>query len=200
MYQSIFLRVLLLNVSKSTKPSPSSFAQLMGDVQPLHKDKQQAKHQTQLTSTNQGRSTHHKTSAAKRRSAAEGITDPFDANLPSVAPEAFIEYCQPGLNPHTFRRLLQGQYRPGLTLDLHGLMVKQAYQATWHAVNRGPGCLLLIHGKARHQQDANERIHTGAHLKSCINHWLPQWPQVLAFCSARPRDGGTGAVYVMLDG
>jgi DNA-nicking Smr family endonuclease len=35
-------------------------------------------------------------------------------------------------------------------------------------------------------------------LKGKVNHWLQQRDEVLAFCSARPVDGGTGAVYVLL--
>ena len=35
-------------------------------------------------------------------------------------------------------------------------------------------------------------------LKIKVNSWLRQKDQVLAFCSARPQDGGTGAVYVLL--
>ncbi|EXJ09223.1 Smr domain protein [Nitrincola nitratireducens] len=35
-------------------------------------------------------------------------------------------------------------------------------------------------------------------IKSCVNDWLQQIPQVLAFTSAQPKDGGTGAVYVLL--
>jgi hypothetical protein len=31
-----------------------------------------------------------------------------------------------------------------------------------------------------------------------VNSWLRQMDAVLAFCSARPNDGGTGAVYVLL--
>jgi len=35
-------------------------------------------------------------------------------------------------------------------------------------------------------------------LKIKVNSWLRQKAQVLAFCSARPQDGDTGAVYVLL--
>ncbi|MEE9156926.1 MAG: Smr/MutS family protein, partial [Gammaproteobacteria bacterium] len=35
-------------------------------------------------------------------------------------------------------------------------------------------------------------------LKNKLNNWLRQRDEVLAFCSTRPVDGGTGAVYVLL--
>ena len=38
----------------------------------------------------------------------------------------------------------------------------------------------------------------GAVLKNSVNRWLRKWDAVLAFVSARQVDGGTGAVYVLL--
>jgi DNA-nicking Smr family endonuclease len=35
-------------------------------------------------------------------------------------------------------------------------------------------------------------------LKCKVNYWLRLREDVLAFCSATRRDGGTGAVYVLL--
>ena len=45
----------------------------------------------------------------------------------------------------------------------------------------------IVHGKG------SEAI-----LKTCVNGWLRQLPEVLAFCSAPPKDGGNGAVLVLL--
>ncbi len=52
-------------------------------------------------------------------------------------------------------------------------------------------CLLIIHGKGSHNGKAPV-------LKNLVRHWLPQFPQVLAFHSALTRDGGAGALYVLL--
>ena len=52
--------------------------------------------------------------------------------------------------------------------------------------------LIIIHGKGRHNQSLQAR------LKSYVNRWLPDMPEVQAFCSAQPRHGGTGAIYVLL--
>jgi DNA-nicking Smr family endonuclease len=35
-------------------------------------------------------------------------------------------------------------------------------------------------------------------LKGKVDNWLRQRDEVLAFATARPVDGGTGAVYVLL--
>jgi DNA-nicking Smr family endonuclease len=50
----------------------------------------------------------------------------------------------------------------------------------------------IIHGKG-HGSHQKRPV-----LKQYVNHWLRQRDEVLAFCSARQVDGGTGAVYVLL--
>lgn len=54
------------------------------------------------------------------------------------------------------------------------------------------GCVRIVHGKG------NGSRQRGPVLKQKVNHWLRQRDEVLAFCSARPVDGGTGAIYVLL--
>jgi DNA-nicking Smr family endonuclease len=58
----------------------------------------------------------------------------------------------------------------------------------------GSRCLMIIHGRGL-------KSHEGPVLKNCVVNWLSSGilsSYVLAFCSARPCDGGTGAVYVLL--
>ena len=50
----------------------------------------------------------------------------------------------------------------------------------------------IIHGKGNRSDDR------GPVLKVKVNNWLRQHDRVQAFHSARPVDGGTGAVYVLL--
>ena len=51
--------------------------------------------------------------------------------------------------------------------------------------------MLITHGKG-------ELRDKPALLKSCVNHWLKELDSVLAFHSAQPHHGGSGASYVML--
>jgi len=79
---------------------------------------------------------------------------------------------------------------------LHGLNIRQAraYLAEF-LVTVYPlqgECVRIIHGKG------NRSNHRGPVLKTKVNHWLRQHDRVQAFHSARPVDGGTGAVYVLL--
>ena len=53
-------------------------------------------------------------------------------------------------------------------------------------------CVRIIHGKG---YGSNNK---GPIIKPLVNKWLQQRNEILAFCSARPIDGGTGAVYVLL--
>jgi DNA-nicking Smr family endonuclease len=52
-------------------------------------------------------------------------------------------------------------------------------------------CALITHGKGEGRQEP-------AKLKSCVNHWLRQLDQVLAFHSAQKQHGGLGATYVLI--
>jgi len=111
-----------------------------------------------------------------------------------------IEFQHPSLAPQTLRRLRQGKHRIVATLDLHGCPVEAARQrVAWllqqPASNRYPGeavCVLIIHGQGYNSP------HGQSKLKRLLSIWLPQSPRVLAFCAARPADGGQGAMYVLL--
>jgi len=58
--------------------------------------------------------------------------------------------------------------------------------------NRGLRCIRIIHGKG--YGSSNQ----GPVIKPLVNQWLRKKAEILAFCSARPVDGGTGAVYVLV--
>ncbi len=53
------------------------------------------------------------------------------------------------------------------------------------------GCLLIVHGKGGHRGEPPL-------IKNLINRWLPQLDELLAYHSALVKDGGQGAVYVLL--
>lgn len=105
-------------------------------------------------------------------------------------------YVRPGLQHSVVRKLRRGLYAIEAELDLHGHTVAQAREALNAFVRdaRGMGkrCVRVIHGKGRSSEGKLPV------LKGKVNHWLRQKDEVLAFCSARPTDGGTGAVYVLL--
>ncbi len=105
-------------------------------------------------------------------------------------------YCRGGLQHSVLKKLRRGHYAIEAELDLHGLRVVEARQVLTtflhSALAQRLKTVRIIHGKG------NGSLHKQPVLKGKVNHWLRQRNEVLAFCSARPADGGTGAVYVLL--
>lgn len=105
-------------------------------------------------------------------------------------------FIRPGLQHAVIRKLRRGQYAIEAELDLHGATSVQAREAVnaflKKARDQEKRVVRIIHGKG------NTSIGKMPVLKGKVNSWLRQKGEVLAFCSARPNDGGTGAVYVLL--
>jgi DNA-nicking Smr family endonuclease len=93
-------------------------------------------------------------------------------------------------------RLRRGEFAVGDEIDLHGLSAHAARDALREfladALRRRLGCVRVIHGKGLRSGPG------GPVLKHAVNVWLRKVDAVLAFTSAPRRDGGTGAVYVLL--
>jgi DNA-nicking Smr family endonuclease len=112
-----------------------------------------------------------------------------------VDAHASLSFCQHSIPGKRLRELKQGRIPWESRLDLHGLRQEDAeltlvrFILEKTALNQR--CLLIIHGKGSHNGKAPV-------LKNLVNHWLRQIPQVLAFHSALPKAGGTGALYVLL--
>ena len=84
-------------------------------------------------------------------------------------------------------------------VDLHGMIADEAQPAVERflidAVQKGLRCVLIVHGKGLNSKD-----HTPV-LKEKLKSWLARGRAatlVLAFTTARPHDGGAGALYVLL--
>jgi len=126
-------------------------------------------------------------------------TAPDDADaLADLAGETpdFLDFMRPGVQRRLYDELRRGLLPPEATLDLHGMRVADARLALQRflaqALERRQRCVRIIHGKG-----FGSGTRTPV-LKERVNRWLPQRPEVLAFCSAPRWDGGTGAAYVLL--
>ena len=111
----------------------------------------------------------------------------------------YMEGIAPGIDPRLAWRLHNGDYSVQRHLDLHGFTVEEAHKAVLslfdEAVRSGYRCLLLVHGRGLNSPDGR------AVLKEQVKLWLSRGRlarHVLAFATARPCDGGSGAVYVLL--
>jgi len=113
--------------------------------------------------------------------------------------DEYIEGSISGVDKNTMRRLKRGQIPVQDHIDLHGLTQKEAETSVREfLVNsqaRGLQCVLIVHGRGLNSPD-NIPI-----LKERLPVWLNRGAArkiVKAFASARPYDGGTGAIYVLL--
>ena len=107
-----------------------------------------------------------------------------------------LEFKRPGVQHGVFRKLKQGRYPMDARLDLHRMTAEQARREVFGFIREAQRyelrSLLIVHGKGTHTQSGP------ALLKSYVNKWLPEFEEVQAYVSAQPRDGGVGAVYVLL--
>jgi DNA-nicking Smr family endonuclease len=104
----------------------------------------------------------------------------------------------PGVDRRTAEKLRKGKLGVEARLDLHGLMQDEAHRALDRFVVRaheqGLRTVLVITGKGGVG---------GARgvLKEAVPRWLneaPLRPRVLSCSWAQPKDGGAGALYVLL--
>lgn len=115
-------------------------------------------------------------------------------NVPDC--DVLLRFERPGLQKSFLKKLRTGKMAVEASLDLHGYTVEQARTALIEFLDY---CTLqqfkivcVIHGKGF---SSNERKPV---IKPMVNKWLQEAEEVLAFTSAQPKDGGSGAVYVVL--
>jgi DNA-nicking Smr family endonuclease len=113
--------------------------------------------------------------------------------------DEYIEGLAPGIDRRLMRKLRHGDYAVQAHVDLHGLTADAARAEVERFVDRaradGKRCVLIVHGRGLHSKDALPV------LKERLKVWLTRGRlarAVLAFTTARPSDGGAGAVYVLL--
>jgi len=108
----------------------------------------------------------------------------------------FLEFMRPGIQKSYLKQIRNGKVPIEDHLDLHGYRRDDARKTLLtfldHAQHQSFKLVRIVHGKGYHS-DSSQPI-----LKAMINKWLQSIPEVLAFVSAIPKDGGTGAVYVLL--
>lgn len=134
----------------------------------------------------------------RRRDDAAVLDESLDVDVETLEADAgdALRYSRPSVGRRTMRKLARGNYAVQAEIDLHGMTAAEAQAALAafiaESVRRGHGCVRVIHGKGRGSGSA------GPVLKPRVDRWLRRWNDVLAFVSARPNHGGTGAVYVLL--
>lgn len=168
----------------------SEFKAAIGDVTPLKAEPKVILKKSQNDSL----------TLAQRRQAA--ITDHqddtnhlSDSYVDMVQPYDIIEYKNSGVQEGVYRKFRLGKYQLDARLDLHRRTVDQARTEVFRfiedAMKYDLRNVIILHGKG-------EKEAVPSLLKSWTNKWLREFEDVIAFHSAQPQHGGTGAVYVML--
>ncbi|HVO29589.1 MAG TPA: Smr/MutS family protein [bacterium] len=122
-----------------------------------------------------------------------------DEPLGSEFSEEHSEWIDPDADPGILKRLVAGEFAWQDHLDLHGMTREQAHEAIYRflaaARVKHLRCVLLVHGRGHHSEDQVPV------LKLALQRWLRRAPikdWVFCWATARPVDGGAGAMYVML--
>jgi len=118
---------------------------------------------------------------------------------PALPPLALDRFA--GIDRANAERLKRGKHRVEARLDLHGMTQDEAHRALGGFIRAaradGKRCVLVITGRgAPKGLDGRAGV-----LRAAVPRWLdePEFrPHLLAIASAQPRDGGAGALYVML--
>ncbi len=117
-------------------------------------------------------------------------------DLYELQPGDELLFRRAGVSALVLRRLRRGQYRIDAEIDLHGCTLAQAGPALQAFLREsrlgGLHCVRIIHGKGLRSGNR------GPVLKNWVNAQLRRADSVLAFASARPPAGGTGATLVLL--
>jgi len=114
------------------------------------------------------------------------------------APPELTPGAAPGVDRRTADRLRRGQLPVEAEVDLHGLTQADAHRALTAFIAgqqaAGRRCVRVITGKGAFREG-------GGVLRAAVPRWLNE-PEmrgrVLAISHAQPRDGGEGALYVLL--
>ena len=105
-------------------------------------------------------------------------------------------YLRHGLATTVLKDLRRGRWVIQDGIDLHGMNRDEARTALAHflheALHHGIRCVRVVHGKGLRSPGRQ------AVLRQLVRGWLMQKNEVLAYCQARPHDGGEGALVVLL--
>ena len=122
------------------------------------------------------------------------MSDPVD--LRDAAVDDVLFFARSGIQQKLQKKLKRGELPIEYELDLHGYNVIEAKTAIYEFFDECKKQHIryvhIIHGKGYRSE---QKIPV---LKTHVAYWLPQHSDVLAFSSAQARDGGTGAIYVIL--
>lgn len=169
-----------------------SFAKAMRDTVPIKHDKVNLR--TRPSPKKRQEKEYHRTMATQESGQIIDGLSTDAVNIVESNQELF--FAAAGVQIKVMKRLRKGHIPWEEGIDLHGMTVEDARNELSDFIRSAyyKGChsVLVIHGKS-YSASGQQPL-----LKSYTNDWLRQLHEVLAFCSAQPKDGGAGAIYVLL--
>lgn len=142
-----------------------------------------------------------KPSKTTRRAAAPKRAAPPPAPRPTAPPPLEIGRAA-GIDKRQAERLKRGRTAIDARIDLHGMTQAEAHRRLdafiAASVAAGRRCVLVITGKGLSAEMSGRG--SGV-LREAVPRWLnepPLRPRIIAFTQAQPKDGGHGALYVLL--
>lgn len=113
--------------------------------------------------------------------------------------EEFVQGHVLGLDPVIMEKLKAGAYSPEAHVDLHGRNMEQAYatlvEFIKHTYQNGKRHLIVVTGRGKNSPGGMPV------LRERVQLWFTRDPfkrVILGFCTAKPGDGGPGALYLLL--
>lgn len=126
----------------------------------------------------------------------EAMSDEVDVESLLLTDDG-LSFRRRGVGPDVPARLRRGQWVIQAQIDLHGLRRDEARARLTEflraSARQGRRCLRVVHGKG-HGSPGREPV-----LKAKVQRWLAQSAEVIAFAQASARQGGAGALVVLLD-
>jgi len=170
-------------------PDDEEFRKALAGVEPLAPPRRRALRAAPPPPRAQQRERDERAALAESLRGAQSAEDAMESGEELV-------FLREGLSPQILRKLRRGFWVVEDALDLHGMNRIQAAAGVAHflrhCVQKRLRCVRIVHGKGLGSHN-REPV-----LKSKLRGWLSRRDDVLAYCQAPAREGGSGAVLVLL--
>lgn len=177
-----------------TDEDNSLFLNAMKDVNPIKQDNKFVEHyDSEKVSKQIKRQLRQRKS--QQESSVLSLENPI-TNYQTVKASDNIGYSQKGVRIQEINKLKNSDFQLDDVLDLHGLTEDEAYTALTdfiqNCIHNNARYIRVIHGKG-YNSDQEFPI-----LKNLVNQTVRQMKEVIAFHSTPTKDGGTGAINLLL--
>ena len=175
--------------TKHTNDELNLFKQAVKDVRPLETEARIQK------TPKKPKPIPHQFIRDEKQALVDSLSDDFYPAHELESGEELL-YLRAGQSPSILSKLRRGFWVVQAQIDLHGLISDEAREYVAEFLSsckkRNIRCVRIVHGKGLGSRN-REPV-----LKHKLRSWLMQKDEVIAYAQAKPEDGGSGAVIVLL--